>query len=95
MRSYRQKVRVKKINEKTQTSIHGKSLAKKHRVVYRETELDIFANTAMELSGDAVRHDETKNLIIALFLAKVISKCDVVRLTTQHIRELRDVDSVD
>lgn len=78
--------------KKTRTSIHIECLAKKHGVVYIETKLDMFANKVTELSGDTVQNDSTKNLIIALFRAKVITKGDVVKLTSQHIRELREID---
>jgi len=73
---------------KTKTAIHVELLAKEHGVTYIENELDQFANTVTELSGDDVLKDDTKDLIIALFRAKVITKSDIVKLNSLHLREL-------
>lgn len=77
----------------TKTSIFIKSLAKEHNVEYTETVLDKFANKITELSGDNVRQDNTKDLIIALYRKQIISKSDVAHYTCQHLNELKKIIS--
>ena len=79
----------KDIIQKISIADYIASLAKQNNVVYEKNHLDDFAKTITELSGDEVRQDDTLDLIIALKRSGVISKKDVVKLSTKHLREIR------
>jgi hypothetical protein len=69
------------------TSYYIISLAKKHNITYKENNLDKFAKTITELSGDEVRQDDILDLIISLKRNGIISKEEVPKIATKYLRE--------
>jgi hypothetical protein len=59
--------------------------------VYTKNKLDDFAKTITELSGDEVRQDDILDLIIALKRNGIISNKDVVKLSSQYLRERKNL----
>lgn len=64
-------------------------LAARHHVSYQPTELDQFAQTLTELSGDRVTRDDTRDTLLALRRANILDAEMHVHLLRTHLRELR------
>lgn len=73
----------------TSVTRRAQALADRTGVVYRRTELDAWAETVTELSGDAVVSDATADLLVALVRARVLSAQDMAHWLVEHEREKR------
>ncbi|MBZ6078886.1 hypothetical protein [Microvirga puerhi] len=67
-----------------------RALAGAHGVTYKPTAYDAFAETASRLVGDDLPPaDETQDLLIALYRAKVITDQERNDLLVRHLRQTR------
>jgi hypothetical protein len=80
---------MKEDKSETPTATYILLLCKENNIVYKKNALDDFAKTITELSGDEVRQDDILDLIIALKRNGIISNKDVVKLVSQHLREVK------
>ena len=64
-------------------------LAKKYKISYQLSPLDIFGNAVTRLSDDRVIQDDVRDLIIALKRAGKISARELITLNTNYLHEKR------
>lgn len=66
-------------------------LAKKHKVTYKKTFADEWADAVTRLSDDEVKTDYIQDLLVALKRAGKISGKDMVAILVSYLREKRNV----
>ena len=64
-----------------------RALAEQHKVVYRQTRLDVLGHHITRLAGDDVTLDETELLLLALERAGHVSGIEAVRLHAGYLRK--------
>ena len=74
------------------------ALARRHKVAYVETEIDILAGHLTRLAGDDVKLDATQLLLLALRRAGHINGHDAMRLQAAYLqaadKNLRKLEKV-
>lgn len=66
-------------------------LASAHGVAYRRPGLDDWAEAVTRASGDDVRLDATKGLLVSLKNRRVISERAMSRLPSNHLKQVSNV----
>ena len=75
---------------KTETAQYIEDLARKNKVSYQETKLDVLAKDITRLSGDDVSLDHTELLLVALKRAGVLSGRAMISLQVKYINEVKN-----
>lgn len=77
-----------KIAEVTTVADQVRTLAAQHKIAYRASKLDRWADAVTRLAGDEVEFDDTQRLIVELARAEIISEIEMLRLIQRHHRDI-------